>query len=247
MATQTLITRHERCIETINFGQFNIDDTLSIQIQNLLTAWATSIPQSALQLYGESLNRAIHFITQRRFILHNISISEREITVTYLNDDEVVYQITILSHKVLLLDIERGSKEGAYPTVWTPDNFCWFSCQTEEDKIECYKEFLDSKTHRLLIIVGAGARNREPLLRRCNIQRDIVILQEGCGRRVIESAEPCTASTEHPIMKTIIYRSAFNDPIVRAYHFTSPEYCMRINFVNEESCQTDGETIEDLD
>jgi hypothetical protein len=122
MSTETLFTtvdRYEARFDLSDEERFNIHEDLDRAIQNFLTAWAASVPQSALELYRDSLKRAIHFITKRRFILHGVVTRGREVSVTYLNEGQTVYQITILPQKVLLLDVEQGSKEAAYSVDWS--------------------------------------------------------------------------------------------------------------------------------
>jgi hypothetical protein len=123
MATQTLFDmadRYERRFDLSDEERFRSHEFLDQEIQNFLITWAASIPQEAFRLYSKALKKAIEYIIKRRFILRGVFMRGREISVKYLNDGNTAYQITILPQKVLLLDVEQGSKEAAYPVEWNP-------------------------------------------------------------------------------------------------------------------------------
>jgi hypothetical protein len=230
MTTDTLFDmadRYERRFDLSDEERFRSHDFLDLEIQNFLITWVASIPQEALHLYGKSLQRAIQFIIKRRFILRGTFMRGNEIGITYLNDGQIAYQITILPQKVLLLDVEEGSKEAAYPVEWTSE---WITCQTREEKLSCYRDFLDSKKHKRLIILGAEADEREVLLKDVGeMDVNITILEEGCVARTLKN------TAEDSLVKSILYRKQKEDSIVKAYQFRSSDYCMYVEFVPEKA------------
>lgn len=236
MSIETLFAtteRYEARFDLSDEERFNIHEDFDHAIQNFLIIWAASVPQAALKLYRDSLNRAIQFITKRRFILRGVFLRGREISVTYLKDGQTAYQITILPQKVLLLDVEKGSKEAAYPIDWTPDSFGWLTCQTREEKLDCYRKFLDSKKYRWLAVVGATENEREELLNESGDRSfDLVILEEGKLSRTLKNTLPYN---DDSLVKSILYRNSKDDSFVRAHQFTSRDYCMCIQFLPDES------------
>jgi hypothetical protein len=98
-------------------------ESLDQQIMNFLSIWVVSMPKAAKRLYGKSLDRAIHFITNHHFIIKSVFRNGPEVTINYINKGSLLYQISITPHKVLLLDVELGKKEAAFPTEWETVDF----------------------------------------------------------------------------------------------------------------------------
>jgi hypothetical protein len=224
--------RYENRFNLSSEERFQIHEHLDLAILNFLIQWAASIPEAAKRRYSLSLDRALYFITKRRFTLRGVFLTDRDISVKYTNESRTVYQITILPQKVLLYDVEHNNREAAFPVTWAPESFYWLPCRNRKEKVELYMKFLASKTHRWLIIVGSTPDEREPFLRAIGrSQSDLILLEEGCESCMIPHSEPYNIYDEYPITKTVVFRNQ-HDMLSNAFHYTERDRALCAEFVS---------------
>lgn len=98
----------------------NIYEDLDKSVQAFLDNWAYRIPESALKLYRDRLERPKRYIQNRKIHENIVWLTDvtKEITAIYKTDGKEDMAITITPKHILVRDSEFGNREILFPFVF---------------------------------------------------------------------------------------------------------------------------------
>lgn len=114
-----VMDRFERRFEVSPKDQMNLYEERDCKIQEVLSAWAKSVPQWAKERYQYRLDRTIDYCLNRRFIHVFHNTRTREVIVLYGDKNKPEMSLSITKDHILARDPEANYVEMLFPLAWS--------------------------------------------------------------------------------------------------------------------------------